>query len=560
MKNNLKASLGIIVGIFIIFTFSVTAYANDSHYDIDRLYMSLDIPEGMVVTKENVSEPSQKSTDNNLVQDNDNIYLSAASQDGKYDISITMTQDDESKSVFNYKYLSANEIYRIVEQTAQTYGKESSYIEQDRDIFITYYATADLQGKKADTLNAQTIINGQRISLVLTSYDGEIPIKAKGDFNSIINSIEFTKLLNMPVKINLSEILSVTLWVLVVAAVLICAVLAIYYKRNANPSAGLFEMSVSSGKRKEIANKYYDELKDDGCWNETMQFDKIKKQASAPKADANKDIAPNGIEFVTYHKGVKTVVATVDKWKQMSLSGDEWEEKNQEDLSGDSVENKIQSEPLNDGNGPLLNAPEEKISGAGVRNNESGVELSRSNNDDFDEYEDGNREKLADEKKEKVHFVNPAKAYAKAFMGKFKNKDEITDSSIKYTEDKKKAEIKRPVAKTEPAFAGNKISQQRLVKADEHIVTKDKTQGKQAIKEKLVNKAVNTAAADKKISTGISEVKEKIRSKSNENISDKQQRKAPAKRTTKRREAPNAVKRDKIVGEFEADSYWDKYR
>lgn len=488
------------VGLFFMQFYTIPAFAANTHYTVNDLYLSFELPRSFTVVD---AEKNIKGDKGEEIP-----YFEAVSKENKCTFQVFMEKEEAGKQVFNYKYLPPKKIASLVSGVKG--GKnvtDASFIELQNNIFITSYqkqADADIH-----VASAQTIVNGQDIRLVFTVQGQEISIENKGVFQHIVNSVEFTQLLSKPLHINVSEILVLTVCVMVAVLVLLMIILAVYYNKNGDPSRTFFDMTPSS-RGKDVASKYYDELRNDGFWNETMQIDKLGKNGEVISKKAKNKKDDGSIDFVTYHKGIKTVVATLDNWKQMSLSSEEWEEKNQEELNRQKEKEEDFFFPFDDGEGPLYKAPEKEIKGSSVRRSESGVEISRSNNDDFDEFEIlGAVEESTEPVQENEPPVNAAKEYARVFLGKFHR-----------PEDKKKGakqSIDTGTAKEEEGYTP--VAQSGLTEDTEVLETQNEREEDRFVWEETFE----------------------------------------TQRLPKRR-VSGILKNDEIVHEFETDDYWDKYR
>ncbi|HHZ06073.1 MAG TPA: hypothetical protein GX401_04725 [Clostridiales bacterium] len=490
MKKNIKLVAVAAVAALMIFSCGVTAFAQSVHYTIDSINMALDVPDTATVTQD------------------DTTLLNAVAQDGSYQINVTATQDDNSQDVFNYKYLTADDINNMVEGKKQTAGVTNAvFLEQANDILITYYAVSPDTG--AAMACAETVVNGSLVSVSMTVAGNELSMVQKDIFNDLLDSLQITKLTNKPLVVNVAEILFFALFVLLVCVVIVGIILLVYYRKNGNPSMSFLDMPVPNKRRKEAASQYYDELKSDGILGETTQFDKVGGKAKADKRKENASAA-------TVEKAVKESPLNKDEWKQMSLSSNEWAEKNAEDIKAEQPYKTEAVSPVV-GSGPLFKGPMEKIDGAKITENESHVELSRNNNDDFDEY--------MDDETVTENPVNTAKEYAMVFFGK-------------RTVDRSGEKSAEAVPKASPEKVKAEYQPERIVQPKPVV---------QSQEDKTVAKSANSSQGCTTKKIGEDQIQGKLQPKRSE-------------RTTPRREAPEKVKKDHVVTSFEQDSYWDKYR
>lgn len=414
MKQNRKVITAFIFLIVMLWSSSVQGFALGQQYTIEQLGMNIELPQGLtpaeivVPSSENTSSPALAAP-SEIAGEAKQTYFSAATEDGSYSVSVVSQVTNESKDIFNYKYTSQRQMEKLVEKENKKKDVEtSSFAELENCVLVlNYYITPESSGALSKA-TAKTIVNGREILVTFSVSSAQLSVQDKGVFASMANSIEFTGLEHLPLNVHIGEILVLTLWVMLVVLVCIIILLIIYYTKNGNPSMSFLDMTVTSFRNRDVASKYYDELRRDGFWSETMQIDKldengnpvVTKPTPVKKADGS-------IEFVTFHKGVKTVVATVDQWKQMSLSKEEWAEKFEEELSDEPENEEDYFFTFNDGEGPLFDAPQQRIEGARLRPKENGVELSRNNNDDFDEFEEVIQVVNADKTVNRKEFAQP---------------------------------------------------------------------------------------------------------------------------------------------------------
>lgn len=504
MKFNIKSITSCLLVFLILGAFSaVTAYGTGSVCVIPDLYMELTLPSSAANA---VTEPSG------------NTYLYAGdSAGGTYTLTVTKTETEYSKSTFNYKYLTADKINNIVNNTAkENNSTAATFSEQSNDILIMYFTTVN----GSEQAVAETIVNGMDIKITMAAVSGELTVSAKGEFEDMVSSVNFTQLLNKPLQVDMGAIfISVFIIIFIVAIILAVLILA-YYRKNGNPSVGMLDMPVNRRRGKEAAKNYYDELQKQGIMDDNVhqsQGAKNKKPVNRPKRQPNEKT-----NIIVEHKGVKTVVGTVDNWKQMSLSNKEWDEKDQNEMPAQNKAEENLDHCHVEKDGPLLSAPKTEINGTQITNNESSVELSRNNNDDVDEYEyeyDTTQKSkplvINEEKPSKEKGGNPLpKKYAKMFFGKHEGEEKA---------------------------------------ADEDVYSGFAAETAKSGKEKLIDHKANEKPA-------VQQAKPKEELKADKAQQDKKPSKPIKQRTTPRRPTPQKVKNDNVVSSFETDSYWDKYK
>jgi len=143
MTRKIKGIAVAAAALLLVFLAAPAALAVDT-YDVAKLYLKLDVP------------PTLRVVDAGSGSD---TYFTAISTDSSFEININMTIDDESKSVFNYKYLTEQKLAALADAKSGEPGvTKSAFREQEKAVFVTYVQT--------NTINAETVINGQRIRIV----------------------------------------------------------------------------------------------------------------------------------------------------------------------------------------------------------------------------------------------------------------------------------------------------------------------------------------------------------------------------------------------------------
>ncbi|MEZ4357755.1 MAG: hypothetical protein R2876_03895 [Eubacteriales bacterium] len=209
----MKKVFTVLITFFLIIgTFIPAAFASNS-YDLDELYMSIDIPSDFMVFTKDISNDdpnldkigmdketlSQQFTENN-------IYLDAIKIDPSTQIIITMTENSGTNYIFDLSLYSDEEKKDLAEgeQQADTLNQVGAqytgydFYEHGQASFICF----DIASSNSETaLNSKqyfTIINGQAISIILYSYDGAVTSEQEDTLKSVVDSITFSEVKEKP--------------------------------------------------------------------------------------------------------------------------------------------------------------------------------------------------------------------------------------------------------------------------------------------------------------------------------------------------------------------------
>ncbi len=167
--------------VLIISLSAFTAFAESTSYEIDELSMSISIPNDMLaITRDSEKTDSYFSKFNlkyketmNRFKDG-NIYLQAMKEDSSLTLTVTMTEDKNSKKVSNYAYLSASELKSIMNKYLNDNAYKSGSVIECNNLKYIFLTMSTKSGKKI--VQAQqylTVINGMNITLTLDAPAGE---------------------------------------------------------------------------------------------------------------------------------------------------------------------------------------------------------------------------------------------------------------------------------------------------------------------------------------------------------------------------------------------------
>lgn len=203
MRIRLHKVLAVMAAMLIAAVCAVTqAAALDDQYRFDDFGMSLKVPKSYEVITRDTKRGDEVFAQNSLDYDEimtafkaANIYMRAYAPDEGFQISLTVTGDENTKTINNYSDLSSAERKAIVD-VLLTDGSVSSAVEVKHggNIFFDSARETAVEGKTVYISQCNTVINGWQIDLTLQKNDEAIlPDEAK-TLTNIASSMDFDKI------------------------------------------------------------------------------------------------------------------------------------------------------------------------------------------------------------------------------------------------------------------------------------------------------------------------------------------------------------------------------
>ncbi|MCH5304040.1 MAG: hypothetical protein J1E41_04175 [Ruminococcus sp.] len=215
-------------------SFGLTAFAQDTSYEIDELNMSISIPNDMLAFTRNSEKTdpfiskfglNYEETVNNFKSGN--IYLQAMKEDGSLTLTVTMTKDENSEKINNYAKLSDAEIKDVMNKYLSDTAYKSGSVVEHNNVKYIYLTMSTKSGKKIIQAEQYgTVINGMNIIVTLDAPAGEkLTSNDKELFTSVI---EQTKILEDNFFVKHQDYIvyaSATLFGLIIVAVVLVVLL-----------------------------------------------------------------------------------------------------------------------------------------------------------------------------------------------------------------------------------------------------------------------------------------------------------------------------------------------
>ena len=300
MKNKLKFIAVLIVSIICFSSFSVSAGAQGVYANIETISTYFEIPSHFNITSANAY------ADQSLTYE-----VKAVTPDNANNLIITSEKTNEAEDVFNFKYLSKEKLDKeladinsgnntICGNIYENVSK-SCYKEQDNAIVFNLY-------NRNATSNAivYSIINGQLVTVQYISTDGELTVDEKGVFNDIVDSLTVNQLYQKPQHFKLSDVFGKLFSITISFVIVLLIIMIAYY------ASGFSTKKKSS---RQLADKYYNELKNEGLMDEAQQ--------SSDKPD---DEHSNVIEPSEKVRPKDYPSSVMDTMRKPRIIEDEWED------------------------------------------------------------------------------------------------------------------------------------------------------------------------------------------------------------------------------------------
>ena len=208
-----------------------------------------------------------------------NMYLKASPEDFAYDITVTMTQDEDSKTINNFTELSDKDLIEITNSLTKQKEYTSCTQKKYGDVLylsLNYHSTED--GDDIAGIQNYTVVNGQKITITLQTRAKDLSDQQKEILEAVMKSVSFTDI-KPPVKADTNEDEIKNMMILIYTTAGVCILLFIV----------LISVLISRSRKKkkllaEIENNNISEQKPEKKNSET----KNKSEDKSKKKDGKK--------------------------------------------------------------------------------------------------------------------------------------------------------------------------------------------------------------------------------------------------------------------------------
>lgn len=194
---NFKRIISLLSVTAILFLFPLGVRAEKlTVYNIEDADVSVSLPADMEVLTRSTPENSELFTKHNTARGNllsGNIYLQGFSADESQVITLTVTEDNNSKNVYNYSLLTESQLESIRETYVQTDSCKGCTVEKYNKViyFTSFVNQKDAGGNIIYLEQSDTVVNGRYVHLVLQSQDGELNNADKEFMKQVLENIKF---------------------------------------------------------------------------------------------------------------------------------------------------------------------------------------------------------------------------------------------------------------------------------------------------------------------------------------------------------------------------------
>ena len=266
------------------------------NYKIDALKMNISIPNDVYVILRNGAQNEKalevfKMTEKEAVDSlkKSNMYLKASPDDFSYDITVTMTQDDDSKTINNFTELSDKDLIKITDSlTAKDEYTSCTQKKYGDLLYLSLNYKSKEDGDDIVGIQNYTVVNGQKITITLQTRAKELTEQQKAILEAVMKSVSFTEI-QPPVKAetNEDEIKNTMMLVYITAAVcivLFVVLITVIISRSRKKKKLLAELEKQSPKDDETKKSQKPSKK-----NNKDKTEKTSEPSKAPKSKHQKE-------------------------------------------------------------------------------------------------------------------------------------------------------------------------------------------------------------------------------------------------------------------------------
>ena len=204
------------------------------NYKIDALKMNIALPNDVYAIlrsgeqNEKVLEIFKMTAEEAVASlKKSNMYLKASPEDFAYDITVTMTQDEDSKTINNFTELSDKDLMEITNSLTKQKEYASCTQKKYGDVLylsLNYHSTED--GDDIAGIQNYTVVNGQKITITLQTRAKDLSNQQKEILEAVMKSVSFTDI-KPPVKAETNEDEIKNMMILIYTTAGVCIILFI---------------------------------------------------------------------------------------------------------------------------------------------------------------------------------------------------------------------------------------------------------------------------------------------------------------------------------------------
>ena len=226
-----------------------------------------------------------------------NMYLKASPEDFAYDITVTMTQDEDSKTINNFTELSDKDLIEITNSLTKQKEYTSCTQKKYGDVLylsLNYHSTED--GDDIAGIQNYTVVNGQKITITLQTRAKDLSDQQKEILEAVMKSVSFTDI-KPPVKADTNEDEIKNMMILIYTTAGVCIVLfivliSVLISRSCKKKKLLAEIennNISEQKPEKKNSETKNKAEDKSKKKDGKKAEKSDKKQKPKKQDEKKD-------------------------------------------------------------------------------------------------------------------------------------------------------------------------------------------------------------------------------------------------------------------------------
>lgn len=226
-----------------------------------------------------------------------NMYLKASPEDFAYDITVTMTQDEDSKTINNFTELSDKDLIEITNSLTKQKEYASCTQKKYGDVLylsLNYHSTED--GDDIAGIQNYTVVNGQKITITLQTRAKDLSDQQKEILEAVMKSVSFTDI-KPPVKADTNDDEIKNMMILIYTTAGVCIVLfivliSVLISRSCKKKKLLAEIennNISEQKPEKKNSETKNKTEDKSKKKDDKKAEKSDKKQKPKKQDKKKD-------------------------------------------------------------------------------------------------------------------------------------------------------------------------------------------------------------------------------------------------------------------------------
>ena len=226
-----------------------------------------------------------------------NMYLKASPEDFAYDITVTMTQDEDSKTINNFTELSDKDLIEITNSLTKQKEYTSCTQKKYGDVLylsLNYHSTED--GDDIAGIQNYTVVNGQKITITLQTRAKDLSDQQKEILEAVMKSVSFTDI-KPPVKAdtnddeikNMMILIYTTAGVCILLFIVLISVLISRSRKKKKLLAEIENNNISEQKPEKKNSETKNKSEDKSKKKDDKKAEKSDKKQKPKKQDKKKD-------------------------------------------------------------------------------------------------------------------------------------------------------------------------------------------------------------------------------------------------------------------------------